>query len=204
MHRRTLINLLGVGTMGVLISGCSPSADTINIPKFPAFKPGLDSNGNPIIYTREQVISHIKNVLVPKVNPAIITDIEANDAKYVLVDHDWMISLIDWWSKFKWIVGVEYKNESFDCDNFARFLSSIAMLTSDITSSYKIPAQLMLGTISVFQKEPFGRVDASGGTHMLNFFVSEKGIFILEPQSNFFISYDKYPNVRWIYQVGFK
>jgi len=196
MNRKTFIGLLALGGL----VGCQPQGDTIEISRLPRFKPALDDQLNPIILSKSEVKSAISD-LSDVINPNAFYSVTSHDRNYVLVDHDWMLELIKWWESLKWSIGLTYTKEGFDCDNFAKLLSSIAYLSAGLTDT-EYNAQLLLGTISVYNKKSFGGIRGGDDAHMLNFFVSNKGIFILEPQSGSVIEYSKYPNIKWIYNVA--
>jgi hypothetical protein len=181
---------------GLLFWGCQPKTDTIEIPILPTLEVAKDEAGQPIIISSWDASRHIA-VLVEKYDAAYTPDFLKQDGQYAVVDHEWMMEFIDWWDKTKFLFGISYLEQGFDCDNFADFISIIADFTNK-----SIKAELFIGSISVYQKAGFGFVPA-GGRHALNFFVSDKGIFVLEPQGSrsTIIELDKYPNKTTIYKI---
>jgi hypothetical protein len=120
-----------------------------------------------------------------------------SDSQYVKVDHQWMLETIAELQKLRQYFKVKFVDESFDCDNFASLSISLVNL---VASYSELKAQVLVGRIDVLNKKTFANVPAGGG-HALNFFVSEKGIFIFEPQNGTVIDLQHYPNKDYIFRV---
>jgi hypothetical protein len=177
--------------------GCSPEPkETVEVPVLSPARVAMTEEGKPQIVTRDDVAETIWE-LSQQYEIKFSYRFLSQDSKYVVVDHDWMLEFVDWWNRVKFLFGIKYVAEGFDCDNFSDFVS----IAADF-SNRDIQAELLIGSIQVQQKYAFGGVP-SGGNHALNFFVSNKGIFVLEPQggSSVIIELDKYPNKTTIYQI---
>lgn len=123
-------------------------------------------------------------------------DIIISDAKYIKVDHQWMLETIQELMELKKYFKIKFTEESWDCDNFA----NAAVVVTNLVASYsELKAQVLVGRIDVRQEYDWAGVKA--GYHALCFFVSEKGIFVFEPQDGTVIDIQHYPNKDYIYKV---
>ena len=123
-------------------------------------------------------------------------DIIISDEKYVKVDHQWMLETIQQLMELKQYFKIKFTEEAFDCDNFA----NTAVVVTNIVASYsELKAQVLVGRIDVRQEISWGGI--RDGYHALCFFVSEKGIFIFEPQNGQVIDIQRYPNKNTIYRI---
>lgn len=196
MDRKTFIKTIPIAALGsLLFSSCSKSlkGKEITLPAFPALPTTSDSR---LLSRRE-----IESFIFSKANELQLVrypSIEMFDNEYIIMDHDWMKSMMDWWESFKFAYNIRYEAETFDCDDFARTLVTFCNLA--MIAHNKPKAQPVIGTISVRSEQPFAGVKARGN-HQLNFFVSNKGIFVLEPQNSKIVELDKYPNITSIYKI---
>lgn len=170
----------------------------MEIPVLPSFKPALSEDGSPMILTKREIRKTIEEIRAIH-GHTIEYEVYSQDGEYVVVDHEWMLELIKWWDNLKYTMDIKYLKQGFDCDNFAAFLSIVADF-----SNQSVQAEILIGSVSVFQHNKFGFVPA-GNKHALNFFVSDRGIFILEPQGprSSISELEKYPNLKSIYFIKF-
>ena len=181
----------------LFLVACSPvSKETVEVPVLNPVKVALTEGGEPHIITYNEAATQVR-ILAMAYKAEFNYQFLSQDENYVIVDHEWMLDFIAWWDRLKFLFNINYVEEGFDCDNFADFISIVADF-----SNRKIRAELLIGSISVKQNKPFGG-EPAGGYHALNFFVSDKGIFILEPQGKLssVIELDKYPNKASIYKI---
>jgi hypothetical protein len=116
---------------------------------------------------------------------------------YLRVDHKWMVDTYDWFDAFLWERNVENREEVWDADNYTEGLAAIAGLA--LLKSGDLSNQPFVGRMVVEYEKPWGGV--LEGRHSLAYFVSEKGIFVLEPQNGRFVELSKYPNRKTILRV---
>lgn len=129
--------------------------------------------------------------------------VDTSDSQFTVVHHEWAMQLVSWSFNFAGAMssrtdtGRLYAPETFDCDKFAKAFS----LAAELSAGRKLSgAQVLVGRIYVQQINAFGGVPA-GGNHALNFFVSEKGVYIVEPQTGRVSPLSEYPNRSTIYSV---
>lgn len=123
-----------------------------------------------------------------------VPDIISASKKYVKVDH---ASLLSTFNTF-WRSQPSPAAESYDCDAFAD--AFVVFVRQNV--NHEVKAKVAVGTISVIQDVEWANIKA-GGMHRLNVFVSEKGIFVLEPQNMTFCKLDDYPNLKGIFRIVF-
>lgn len=188
-----MVNRLLVLT--IFLVGCSPK-EKVEVEVIPPFQAGLINNKVVIVDNKEIGMGIVQKIFEYQIEGGV--QWRFDDKRYIVVDYDWMVDILNWWDTIKFNFNVSYRSESFDCDNFAKFLNSVAGFTN------QYDAEIMGGTIIVNQVYKFGGVP-SGGSHMLNFFVTNKGTFIVEPQGKIstVVEVSKYPNVKYIREVRF-
>lgn len=138
---------------------------------------------------------------VAKIAPTARVD--TSDAKFSPVSHEWAMQLVAWSHNAVQALSVRtdsgrlYAVDTFDCDKFAKAFS----LAAELSAGRKMSgAQVLVGRIFVEQRHPFGGVSA-GGYHALNFFVSERGVYVVEPQTAKTSPLSEYPNKQFVYSV---
>lgn len=116
------------------------------------------------------------------------------DAQYVRVKHDYFLEFNKW---FMAATKRSYKDlgDGYDCDNFAHLYKSLMS-----TASYKNNSkrEVLAGVIFVTQRKDFGGVSAGQYNHALNLVGTDKGWFVIEPQTGKFCELKDYPNsIMW-------
>lgn len=99
---------------------------------------------------------------------------------------------------------LRWKREGFDCDNFAllfKAFADVASLNQSVDALYPITRQLPIAKIYVNNKNPWAGV--SDGHHALNIILTDKGLFVLEPQNGIYILAKDYPNRMYVYDIDF-
>ena len=119
------------------------------------------------------------------------------DFHYIGVKHEFFVEYTKWFTRVKDRIVGAYRPTSFDCDNFALLYKSLMS-----TSIYKNNKnrEILVGIISVKQKKAILGID-EGVLHALNIVKTDKGWFVVEPQTGEFISLKDYPNeiTRYIF-----
>ena len=116
------------------------------------------------------------------------------DAQYVRVKHDYFLEFNKW---FMTATKRSYKDlgDGYDCDNFAHLYKSLMSTASYKNSSKR---EVLAGVIFVTQRKDFGGIPAGKYNHALNLVGTDKGWFVIEPQTGKFCELKDYPNsIMW-------
>lgn len=161
--------------------------DNVDIP----FIPDLTINGMEIPELQgAQVLSNTEVAAILRREFSGIRDYNLADRQFQALDHQSFVEFASFMNRFYWQTPtLRYRPESYDCDNFAR----TAVVLADLANPTGFVGQITLFRIYVHQDQPFGGVPA-GGNHALIAFISDRGLFIYEPQSGRIESINKYPN----------
>lgn len=129
------------------------------------------------------------------------------DRKYIGVTSEHLKKYNKWFTSLTFHMGIDHKDDAYDCDNFAFLYKSILTVSSyknwDVDTEYK-DRQVLAGTLIVYQTRPFGGVRASNNTkHALNIVYVDNGWVVVEPQTGKMIEYEKYPNRDRIIKIIF-
>jgi len=181
---------MALACAALLIVGCATQA---TVPALPVWR---DSSTALRYFDSGAVTSAIYDY-APKAK------VDLSDAQFVAVNHEWAQELTGWaWDAVRTLSartdnGRLFHGDTFDCDKFAKAFS----LAAELSAGRKISdAQVLVGRIYVNQVFAFGGVPA-GGAHALNFYVSDRGIYIVEPQTSKSCPLAEYPNRATIYAV---
>lgn len=117
---------------------------------------------------------------------------------YEVVNHDWFKSFYQWYDRDLRHIGVQYKPEIWDCENFSSGLVSLLDLSA-IKSGFK-STESLVGWIVVYYNESWARMPA-GVVHSIVIFESEKGIHVLEPQNGWMTPIEDFPNAKYIKEI---
>jgi len=163
--------------------GCSTTG--ITVPRVPAWVPTAAPQ-----VTQAQVIAECSRL-------APFAVVETSDATFTPLAHAWIERAADWTWHFAKATGIVYTAESFDCDKFALGFALAANIAS---SRAGVKAQPLLARIHVLQTVAWGGAPA-GGAHAINGFLSERGIYVLDPQSRALVPLADYPNRAGIFRI---
>lgn len=169
------------------------AGETIAVPKLEDFVPALDSRGKEIIIDVsqvEQVFRKSSPVLKKFYSNRSIT-------KIIIPDTDWLKHLIATSQNFFWDLGIRWKAETWDCDNFSILLSSSVALK--LWKAGYTDVRCGFGWMIVDAKHKWAGVPPQ--RHALVFIVTSKGPAVLEPQTGDVVPLAKYPNRKYIERV---
>lgn len=120
------------------------------------------------------------------------------DGRYRDVDYYHFRKFNKWFKNLLFDVGImsglEAKKSNLDCDNYAMLYKSLmgigAYKSGDILD-------VAVAVIVVRQVNEFGGIPAGGNLHMVNLVFTNRGWFIIEPQTGEFILLENYPNQEY-------
>ena len=119
------------------------------------------------------------------------------DTKYKVVDYYWFRQFNNWFKTLLFengIMSLGDGTENLDCDNYAMLYKSMASVAAYKSNSDNEPC---IALLVVQQVNEFGGVPA-GGLHMVNLVMTNRGWFVIEPQTGRFILLEEYPNQQYV------
>lgn len=119
--------------------------------------------------------------------------INSNAVSFVLPDRRWLLAYTDWFMKLQKALKFTYKDETFDCKNFAR--SFVAFADVVALNAGERRASVCVGWGIVSNERSFGGVPGSNfGMHAIVVVATVEGWLVIEPQSGAVTSLKDYPN----------
>jgi hypothetical protein len=117
--------------------------------------------------------------------------------QFIILRHDWLEELLDFYDAFLDRTKVEAKAETWDCENYSSLLS--ALTTVRIWKAGYYDTRGAMGWMRVDAKNEWAGLPPM--MHALMFGVTEKGLFIIEPQNGQYVKLEDYPNKQFIQEV---
>lgn len=118
--------------------------------------------------------------------------INSNRTTFLRPDHQWVVAFKDWFMRVQKSLKLEYRNEVWDCDDFARCFVAFANLAA--LSSGERRGTICMGWATVTQRRAFGGMRGSGGGHAVVLVGTASGLFVIEPQTGAMAPLRDYPN----------
>jgi hypothetical protein len=125
------------------------------------------------------------------------------DNRYDQVDYYFFRKFNNWFNKLLFengLLSLGENGEALDCENYAMLYKS-TMSLANLKSGNK--NELAVGIVVVRQMNEFARIPATGGLHAVNLVMTNKGWYIVEPQTNQFILLEDYPNQEYVQYIIF-
>jgi hypothetical protein len=110
---------------------------------------------------------------------------------FVRPPHAWLVAFAEWFNRLQKSLKLTYKDEAWDCDDFARCFVAFADMVA--LGAGESRGSICMGWATVFNRESFAGVDAGGG-HAVVVVATSKGIFVIEPSNGKMAALGKYPN----------
>lgn len=172
--------------LAITLAGCASTTGGVTVPRVPSWVTPTDTR----TYTAQDVSMAISQ-LVPFI------PVSTTDTTFTAVSHDWIERVLPWSWEFARATGLAYSPESLDCDKFSLGLAYAANVAA---SRAGVRAQPLLARIDVRQVNAWGGAGAGGG-HSLNAVLTDRGIYVIEPQSRTLAPLAEYPNRDYIFRV---
>lgn len=181
-----LLSFLALVALG--FAGCaSGSHGTVTVPVVPAWVQPSDAR----TFTTAEVLAECQRL-------APFAVVETSDATFTPIAHAWLEQAVVFARDFAFATGLdEFQAESWDCDKFALAFGLVANVAA---KRARVRAQPLLARIHVHQSKAFGNV-AAGGGHALNAFLSDRGLYVYEPQSRTLVPLAAYPNRETVFRI---
>lgn len=178
----------------ILISAgyCSES-ELVSVPKLPEFQADRDKNGKPLYIDVGRIEKQFRAT-----SPAMKKFYYNHDLNSIILPtREWLKQALDVSQEFFWTLGVKWKAENWDCDNFSMFFS--AAVTVKLWGVGYTETRCGFGWMLVDGKHSWGGVEPS--RHALVFAVTREGVIVIEPQTGTMAKLDDYPNKENIEKV---
>jgi hypothetical protein len=173
--------------LSLFFAACQPQTETITLPLIPKWQ----TTENAKIWGNEEIRAYLQEIA-----PGV--PVRMDDSKFVLVSYEHFVAMLNWGLQFKSAANISYVGNSHDCDKFAKAL----VYAFGLSAAYSnIDAMPMVAVLIVIQEKSWGNVPA-GGYHAVVGIATNKGIFVIEPQSGFYAPLSKYPNPVLEIRVG--
>lgn len=178
--------------------------ETRKLSLLPAYRPRL-VGGEVETLARRDLVAELRIATGIRLNergadplPAPLPRVSCRFEAYSAVDHAWMRELVAWFRKEAEHLHLDFRPESWDCDDFSKSLNAFADLAQ--LGSPTVDAPRLIGRLVVEQRHPWAGTPA-GGTHEVIVFRSEKAWWVCEPQSGEMVSLLLYPNRAHVREI---
>ncbi|MBI5768247.1 MAG: hypothetical protein HZA93_10660 [Verrucomicrobia bacterium] len=119
--------------------------------------------------------------------------INFNRPAFVRPDHRWLVAFNDWFMRLQKALKLAYRDEVWDCDDFARCFVAFANMVA--LGGGETRGSICVGWATVANLRAFGgQAASSGGGHAIVIVGSADGLFVIEPQSGKMAALPDYPN----------
>ncbi|AOS43648.1 hypothetical protein Verru16b_00700 [Lacunisphaera limnophila] len=181
--------------------------ETLKFKPIPAYRPGRGPDGNYETLRRAELVAELRLLTGVKLNergtdllPAPVPRISCRFELYSAVDDAWFAEFNEWFHRELWDLGLTYRKEDWDCDDFSLALNALADLA--LLQAGEHPAPQLIGRLIVRQVKPWGGTPA-GGVHEITLYRSGSGWYVAEPQTRAIIALRDYPNRQHIQEILF-
>ena len=125
-------------------------------------------------------------------------DIWMLDNRFRSVDYYWFRVFNKWYKEMLFENGIQSlggAGEALDCDNFSMMYKSMMSVAAYKSGGTHEPAVVL---VKVHQVNEFGGIPGTGGLHLLVMVMTNRGWFIMEPQTGQFVKLEEYPNQQHV------
>ena len=165
----------------------------VELPMPQEFSPALQQDGSPLYVTAASIENTFR-----KYNPKLKKFYHNKDIKqFIVPDREWLKSLLLTYDSFISYTGVRVKQDAWDCENYSSMLNNLA--TVRIWRAGYLDTRAAVGWIRVIANKVWAGYQSP--VHAVMFVVTDKGIFIVEPQNGQYIDLSSYPNRGTIEEV---
>lgn len=182
-----LLPSLIISTMGVT------GEELLKLPMPAEFIPAMNEDGSPQYITAGQIEKNLRQH--SKEFKKLYWDRAIK--KFILPSHDWLEELLDSYDDLLGETRVQAKADVWDCENYSSLLNSLA--TVRIWKAGYYDTRGAIGWMRVDAKNQWAGLPPM--MHALIFAVTEKGLFVIEPQNGHYIRLERYPNKEFIQEV---
>jgi len=173
----------------------------------PPYRAELGDDGKPVLLTRTQIVAELREItglalndqggeLLPPPFPRVFCRFET----YSVVNHRWFESLIHWCTGQVRFLGLTYRRENWDCDDYSMAYNAIADI-AQLRAQTPAPPRLV-GRLIVQQKVAWAGTPVTGAHEVITF-RSGKSWWVCEPQNGTKILLKNYPNREHVREIMF-
>lgn len=119
--------------------------------------------------------------------------------QFLQPDHGWMMQFKTWFLRLEKPLKMRFENQLWDCDNYSNCFVAFADLLA--LRAGETRAAFCVGWASVYYQRPFGGIRR--GPHAVVIVGTDRGLFIIEPQTGDSVALRDFPNRDTIEAVHF-
>ena len=120
---------------------------------------------------------------------------------HVVLDEDWLGRAVDWYEDLLFGMGVTYRADIWDCENYSQLLVVLASL--EMVKYWRADVRVPIGWFTVMPEVPWSGIPA-GAKHALVMARTRQGLVVIEPQTGVRAALADYPNRHRILEVFFE
>ena len=178
-----------ITVMCLLLVACNSKFDELqNIPPT-VFSGGLVLKRDLAYHFGKQAGFNSVKIQIPTTAKILLVD-----GKFKAVDYYWFIKFNNWFRDLlhgNGIMALGEQTENLDCDNFAMMYKALMSVAAYKSGDQYEPATSLL--VLRADKE-FGGIPGTGGLHMNVLVMTNRGWYVVEPQTGKFTLLENYPN----------
>jgi len=171
----------------LLFSGCPGPRETVELPVLPKW----EAPANPALLGPYELVQHVGAV---DGQIAIRTD----DGAWVTVNYDYARRVVDWYMTKNHVLGRKHVTNSWPCDKYAK---DLVLAFAEAAAREGIPAMPLVGLVVVTQEHAWGGI-GRGGMHAVVWVGTDRGVYIVEPQTGYMQPVGRYPNPMFEVRIG--
>ena len=165
----------------------------VELPMPQEFSPALQQDGSPLYATTASIENTFR-----KYNPKLKNFYYNKEIKqFIVPGREWLKSLLLTYDSFISYTGVRAKQDTWDCENYSSMLNNL--ITVRIWRAGYLETKAAVGWVRVIANKVWAGYQSP--VHAVMFTVTDKGIFIIEPQNGQYINLSAYPNRGTIEEV---
>jgi hypothetical protein len=195
------------GTDPDLIPPSGIKFESLKLKPIPAYRPFRDTYGNYLTVTRREIVEQLRLITGLELHergsdllPPPLPRISCRYERYSAVSDSWFKEFTEWYRRELWRLDLNYRKESWDCDDFSVALNAFADLALLLDKEH--PPPQLIGRLVVRNNRAWAGVHA-GGVHEIVIFYSGSTWHVYEPQSNTIGTLWEYPNRTFVREVLF-
>jgi hypothetical protein len=165
----------------------------VELPMPEEFSPALQQDGSPLYATAASIENTFR-----KYNPKLKKFYHNKDIKqFIVPGREWLKSILVTYDSFISSTGIRAKQDTWDCENYSSMLNNL--ITVRLWRAGYLDTRAAVGWVRVIANKIWAGYQSP--VHAVMFTVTDKGIFIIEPQNGQYINLSAYPNRETIEEV---
>lgn len=201
------LSLANTGVDADIVPSSGVQFEQLKIKAMPAYQPARCKDGSYESISRQDIVTELRlltginfNERGQELLPAPLPRISCRYEAYSSVTLSWFRKFIFWFDHQMRALGLTYRKDDWDCDDYSLALNAMADLA--FLQSKDHPPPQLIGRLIVRQIFPWGGTPAAIA-HEITIFRSDTGWYVAEPQSGRVDPLRDYPNRKHILEILF-